>query len=72
MFDFSTVKGDYSKYRESLKRNFEATALRHMNSLENPEGYEPVKVKYDNKNHRHIVTTKGKGKFYYSLDGSWY
>ncbi len=75
MFDFSKVKGDYNRYSESLKKNFEQTATRHMNCLENPETrkeYEPVSVKYDKENHRHVVTTKKKGKFYYGFDGVWY
>lgn len=75
MFDFSKVKGDYSRYSDSLKRNFESTSTRHMNCLENPETrkeYEPKSVKFDKKNHRHIVMTKGKGKIYYGFDGSWY
>lgn len=75
VFDFNSVKGDYSRYSDSLKRNFETTAQRHMNCIENPETrkkYEPASVKYDKENHRHVVTTKGSGKMYYSLDGSWY
>lgn len=72
MFDFGKVKGDYSRYSESLKKNFESTATRHMDCLENPDGYEPVSVKYDRENHRHIVMTRCKGKFYYSLNGEWY
>lgn len=72
MFDFSKVKGDYGRYSDSLKRNFESTTTRHMGCLENPGGYEPISVKYDKKNHRHIVTTKARGKFYYSLNGEWY
>ncbi len=75
MFDFSNVKGDYSRYSNSLKKNFESTSTRHMNCIENLETrkkYEPVSVKFDKKNHRHIVKTKGYGKMYYSLTGEWY
>ena len=55
-----------------LKAIITCTATRHMNSLENPEGYEPVSVKYDKENHRHVVKTRSMGKMYYSFDGSWY
>lgn len=75
MYDFSKVKGDYSRYSDSLKKNFESTATRQMNCIENPDTrkkYEPVSVKYDKENHRHIVKTRGYGKMYYSLNGEWY
>lgn len=75
MFNFNNVKGDYSRYSDSLKKNFENTSTRHINCIENPESkikHEPVSVKYDKKNHRHIVDTKGAGKYYYSINGEWY
>lgn len=72
MFNFSKVKGDYPRYSESLKKNFESTSIRHMNCLENPKGYEPVSVKWDKENKRHIVKTKSKSKFYYNFNGEWY
>lgn len=75
MYDFSKVKGDYKRYSDTLKKNFESTSTAHMNCIENPESrknYEPISVKYDIKNHRHVVKTRGAGKFYYTLGGEWY
>jgi len=75
LYNFSKVRGDYSKFSDKLRQNFEQTATGHMDCIENEatrKKYEPKSVKWDSKNKRFKVMTKGVGVFYYSLSGEWY
>lgn len=74
MFDFSKVKG-IEALDPQLRRKFESTATQHMNCIENPKTrkkYEPKSVTWNSCSKCFDVVTRGKEKYHYTLEGTWY
>lgn len=74
MFDFNTVKG-IEALGPQLRRKFESIATQHMNCIENEKTrkkYELKSVAWNKSSKCFDVVTKGKEKYHYTLEGTWY